>query len=325
MTRGTLEALRRKHGKASRAPSDAPDCARVSRRIRQRSIQPTPAAPFGSEVMGATPLAFQTFSNSVACLAMTAVARKKARPAVTKVLKTQLKRTAARAAAALAAGRVPGKPGRARSVAGSKGGSNGARDADRAARRQAKRKGLRPKPAARASPTLVSTIVRKPAAGSSHGLDLLEVFCYKDSGLAHEWAKRGYSSVRVVLRRGTAPRAPPTPVRGRAMTWALDLHCEEDRKMLEAFARKHRPSHLWTSPECRPFTYVQRINKARKAKQNRRWRPRGEAIALDTLRWCRRLHSQQVRRGGHSHHEQSANSRAPFDGALKHAHNPLSL
>ena len=139
---------------------------------------------------------------------MTAVARKAARPAVTKVLKTQLKRTAARAAAALAAGRVPGKCGRARSVAGSKGGSNGARDADRAARRLAKRQGVRAKPAARVPPKLVSDVLKKPAANSSHGLDLLEMFCYKDSGLAHEWAKRPGGKQTTYLPSGSKSNLP---------------------------------------------------------------------------------------------------------------------
>ena len=132
---------------------------------------------------------------------MVAVARKKARPAVTKVLKTQLKRTAQRAAIALAAGRIPGKRGRVCTVAGSRGGKNGARVADQKARASALKKGLRPKPAARIMARPASAISRKPAA-QNEKLDLLECFCYSDSGLSHQWALR--------RRRKSIPRLHPS-------------------------------------------------------------------------------------------------------------------
>ena len=93
----------------------------------------------------------------------------------------------------------------------------------------------------------------------------------------------------------------------------LDLSVPKDRALLENFARTYKPRDLWTSPDCTCFTYLQRINKARRHGE---WRPAGEKLAIDTLNWCRRLHRQQQARGGRCHHEQSANSRAPFDGSL---------
>ncbi len=117
----------------------------------------------------------------------------------------------------------------------------------------------------------------------------------------------------------------------------LDLSAPKDRALLEKFAKAHKPRDLWTvpfpwpsaqfhcprcsmktippppsparhllsrtSPDCTCFTYLQRINKAR---HHDDWRPAGEKVALDTLKWCRRLHRQQLARGGRSHHEQSA-------------------
>ena len=65
--------------------------------------------------------------------------------------------------------------------------------------------------------------------------------------------------------------------------------------------------------ECRHSTIVQRINKARNGK---RWRPAGEEAGLKTLAYCRDLHVAQLQRGRRCHHEQSANSHAPFDSEV---------
>lgn len=124
---------------------------------------------------------------------------------MTKALKTQLKRTAQRAAIALAAGRVPGKRGRVCTVVGSRGGKNGARDAHQKARAAALKKGVRPKPAARMMVRPASAILRKPAA-KSEKLDLLECFCYPDSGLSHQWALRRARGKGHVLSPHDAPK-----------------------------------------------------------------------------------------------------------------------
>ena len=86
---------------------------------------------------------------------------------------------------------------------------------------------------------------------------------------------------------------------------------EEDKDALLAYAADLKPHDLWTSPDCRPFTSVQRVNKARYGK-----RPTGEKAGLQMLAHCRDLHTAQLQRGGRCHHEQSANSHAPFDSEV---------
>ena len=56
---------------------------------------------------------------------------------------------------------------------------------------------------------------------------------------------------------------------------------------------------------------MQNVNKA---KYGPHWRPEGEDAALDLLRYLRTLHKGNIERGSRSHHEQSAQSHAPFDG-----------
>ena len=62
---------------------------------------------------------------------------------------------------------------------------------------------------------------------------------------------------------------------------------------------------------------MQRINAATKTRVGRKkWRPRGEVEAMQLVKWLRRkLHRDQKLRGDRAHHEQSAASRFPFDGA----------
>ena len=245
-------------------------------------------------------------------MAKKARGRAGARSSVSKALKTQLKRTAKRSVAAIAAGREPGKSGPKRTVAGSKGGNNGARAADRAAARAAKKAGVRPKPAKRILQRPAATLMRKPAATGT--LHLLEAFAYYDSALSHEWAKRGLAAVRVAHRRdGGEPKPGPEPVLGAAQTWYLDLEKKKDKDMLLAYAAEKKPDDLWSSPDCTPFTTVQRINKGRHGK---RWRPAGEKAGLQMLSYCRKLHAEQQERGGRCHHEQSAQSHAPFDSEM---------
>ena len=96
------------------------------------------------------------------------------------------------------------------------------------------------------------------------------------------------------------------------MRWPLNLHRVRDRRLLRAYAAQHKPQDLWTSPDCSAFTPVQRINHARCGEH---WRPPGEKKALDMIGHCRLMHMDQHARGGRGHHEQSAGSRMPFDGA----------
>ena len=141
---------------------------------------------------------------------------------------------------------------------------------------------------------------------------MLEVRAYKHSAPTHEWAKRGLSAVRVAHRTGGEPKDGPEPVAGRSLTWHLDLHQEKDRRPLAAYIKERKPKDLWSSPECRCFCRLQLVNKAQRS---HKWRPRGEAQALQMLRYIRRLHRVQASLGGRSHHEQSASSLAPFDGS----------
>lgn len=231
------------------------------------------------------------------------------------VLKSQASRTARRTLLALQAGRVPGKPGPKRTVEGSTGGKNGARAADRRAASRAAKLGVRPKPAKRvayvkAKPSAGPAMRRRPA--NKVHLHLLEVFAYKGSVLSHEWAKRGLAAVRIAHRRaGAMAKEGPAPIPGRALTWYLDLDQQNDKNLLEEYAREHSPDDLWTSPACTALCSVQHINKG---KRHQGWRPKGEAATLRGLAFCRKLHREQQARGGRSHHEQSASSREPFDG-----------
>lgn len=58
---------------------------------------------------------------------------------------------------------------------------------------------------------------------------------------------------------------------------------------------------------------MQNINAATKSTARKKWRPSGEAAAIDMLKFMRAQHRAQKRRGGRGHHEQSAASRCPFD------------
>ena len=132
--------------------------------------------------------------------------------------------------------------------------------------------------------------------------------------MAHEWAKRGLAAVRVAYRDDTTQlRSGPVPVAGRALTWFLNLDKREDKRFLKEYAEEYKPNDLWTSPSCRVFCSVQRINR-RQFSIRKEWRPRGEKQAFKMLYFCRALHRDQQFRGGRSHHEQSASSRMPFDG-----------
>ena len=190
---------------------------------------------------------------------------------------------------------------------------------------------MKPRPA-----TTWESLRPKPASNKRvHGLSLLEVCAYPGSALAHEWALNGKTAVRIAHRKSNKKaKAGPDPVAGRAQTWYLDLTQKEDRRLVTRNAAKHRPEDLWTSPECRCFTSMQRVNnavKTAKGKRAKKWRPRGEkevpripcqcevfvcafktfsVQAIDMLRWMRNtLHKRQKQRGGRSHHEQSAVSR----------------
>ena len=129
-----------------------------------------------------------------------------------------------------------------------------------------------------------------------------------DSSLSHAWAKRGFAAVRVAHRKGGSAKNGPEPVAGRALTWYLDLADRKDKFLLVAFAAARQPDDLWTSPDCTALASVQHINTARYGK-----RPAGEKAAIRMLAYCRELHRQQLERGGRCHHEQSAQSHAPFD------------
>ncbi len=88
-----------------------------------------------------------------------------------------------------------------------------------------------------------------------------------------------------------------------------------DRKLLSTYAAEKKPRDIWTSPACTAFTPVQNINKAKFRRAGRRTtRPAGEKTALDLLSYLRGLYKAQQKRGGRSHHEQSATSRGPCGG-----------
>ncbi len=98
------------------------------------------------------------------------------------------------------------------------GGPNGARDVRRAAARKPAAALPMQKPTAATSAAVVR---KKPAGDSKNQLGLLEICAYPRSAMAHEWAKRGESAVRIAHRKtgvGVAPKPGPDPVEGRSLT-----------------------------------------------------------------------------------------------------------
>ena len=139
-----------------------------------------------------------------------------------------------------------------------------------------------------------------------------QVCAYPGSSLAHKWAKRGYAAVRVAHKReGQIAHPGPQPIPGRALTWFLDLDQKEDRRALKRYAEEHSPDDLWTSPSCRVFCGMQRINEIQSGRRGRR--PSGEKEAMHLRSFCRTLHRAQRARGGRSHHEQSVALRWPSE------------
>ncbi len=189
-------------------------------------------------------------------------------------------------------------------------------------------------------PAAAPSVRKKPAGASKSRLGLLEICAYRRSQLSHEWAKRGESNawlflvvvgdvmfvpvveepprsaVRIAHRQSrTAPEPGPAPTKGRALTWHLDLHEPEDRKLLSRYITDKQPRDIWTSPACTAFTPMQNVNLAKKRRAGRRrWRPSGEQASLNLLAFLKKTRKANIERGGRSHHEQSAASRAPCDG-----------
>ena len=115
----------------------------------------------------------------------------------------------------------------------------------------------------------------------------------------------------------------------------LNLHEKRDRRALLRYCRYTRPTDIWTSPPCtKPLCIVMLICEYRhncvlcamnhglawctcwtsiQVVNMKRYghRPFGECDAYDLLMLMRRIHKQQLKRGGRSHHEQSAKSRLP--------------
>ena len=113
-----------------------------------------------------------------------------------------------------------------------------------------------PKPAAASIKKPAAASSKKRPAGatattkktSESKLDFLEICAYEQSALAHEWAKRGKSTVRISHKKDGKPSKPgPQPILGRALTWHLDLHDKRDRKLLSSYVADKRPRDVWSS------------------------------------------------------------------------------
>ena len=161
--------------------------------------------------------------------------------------------------------------------------------------------------------------VSRPRPNRSR-LSLLEICCGPRSRLSAEWARRGRTAVRVVLRPPSARAQPPPRTggghrtggnirAGRVATWYLNLHNRSDIHALGHFVDEVCPVDVWTSPPCRTRTRAQHLVGHRR----RTDRPQGEKGQRRVLGVCRRILRKQALAGRRAHHEQSDMAREPFD------------
>ena len=203
-------------------------------------------------------------------------------------------RSARRKLEAIRSGRVPGRGGRARHLRAkgvSEAGQN-KKSRRKAARRQSTKNAI--------------TYPR---------LALFECPAESDSNLSACVARQGGSAVRVSKPDGPDPNLPgPIPVRGRAITWYLDLHHPSASKRVSEYLERWKPRHVWLSVPCTTRTQIQYANvrnfvdgRPRDEKKQRRLLGRARTWAKGQLR----------RRPDGIRSEQSAKSHEPFDTANK--------
>ena len=205
-------------------------------------------------------------------------------------------RSARRKLEAIRSGRVPGRRGRCRQLrakGASEAGQNGARKIRRkAARRQSTKDAI--------------TYPR---------LALFECPAESDLNLSACVARFGGAAVRVSKPDGPDPNLPgPILVRGRAVTWHLDLHHPSASKRVSEYLDRWKPRHVWLSVPCTSRTQMQYLNArnfvdGRPRDENKQRRLLGKART-----WAK---GQLLWRPDGIHSEQSAKSHEPFDSAKK--------
>jgi hypothetical protein len=150
---------------------------------------------------------------------------------------------------------------------------------------------------------------------SYHRLALFECPAESDSNLSACVARFGGAAVRVSKPGGPDPNLPgPTPVRGCAVTWLLDLHHPSASKRISQYLDRWKPRHVWLSVPCTSRTQMQYIN----VRNFVNGRPRDEKKQRRLLGKARTWAKVQRRRQPDGiHSEQSAKSHEPFDSANK--------
>ena len=219
-------------------------------------------------------------------------------------------RSARRKLDAIRKGRVPGRRGRSHNLR-----INGEGETCRAHAKNSCQK------AATKHNTIGGSVNPKPRR-----LGITEVITYprlaffecpaeSDSNLSACVARQGGSAVRVSKPIGKDANLPgPIPIRGRAVTWFLDLHHPSASKRVSQYLARWKPRHVWFSIPCTTRTTMQYIN----VRNHVNGRPRNEKKQRRLLGKARTWAKEQRRRRHDGiHSEQSAKSHEPYDSTNK--------
>ena len=216
-------------------------------------------------------------------------------------------RSARRKLAAIRSGRLPGRRGR--------GCHFRKKDAGDASGAKNRRGSTSRSVATRGQPVNSKLVQRLRDKITYHRLALFECPAESDSNLSACVARFGGAAVRVSKPDGPDPNMPgPTPVRGRAVTWLLDLHHPSASKRVSKYLDRWKPRHVWLSVPCTSRTQMQYIN----VRNFVDGRPQGEKKQRRLLGKARTWAKAQRRRQPDGiHSEQSAKSHEPYDSANK--------
>jgi hypothetical protein len=216
-------------------------------------------------------------------------------------------RSARRKLEAIRNGRVPGRRGRGRHLRAKGASKNGKR---KSGRKAIKRQGAEGDP----------VDPKQQRSGAKDAityprLALFECPAESDSNLSACVARRGGSAVRVSKPHGPDPNLPgPTPVRGRAVTWLLDLHHPSASKRVAQYLERWKPRHVWLSIPCTSRTQMQHFNTRNFVDGRPRDEKKQRRLLGNARTWAK---GQLLRRPDGVHSEQSAKSHEPYDSANK--------
>ena len=213
-------------------------------------------------------------------------------------------RSARRKLEAIRNGRVPGRRGRGRHLR-----AKGASEAGKNGKRKSGRKAVKDPVDPKQQRLGAKDAITYPR------LALFECPAESDSNLSACVARRGGSAVRVSKPHGPDPNLPgPTPVRGRAVTWLLDLHHPSASKRVAQYLERWKPRHLWLSVPCTSRTQVQHFDTRNFVDGRPRDEKKQRRLLGKARTWAK---GQRRRQPDGVHSEQSSKSHEPYDSANK--------